>query len=413
MATQQKDMKTYYCEKCNKTMDATQFYVSNNLEKYPNNGKLNWCKKCMTMHVDNWKPETYLWILQEADVPYIPDEWNKLLSKYAQDPSKVSGMTIVGRYLSKMKLKQYCDFRWKDTEFLKEVKKKEREETMRDAGYDIQDIIKANERADFQIPENLGFPDESAAEANPHLATGDEDYFGEIQDDDVSSELDLTPEDRLYLRLKWGKNYKPEEWVRLEQLYTEMTQSYDIQTAAHIDNLKLLCKTSLKANQLIDINDIEGYQKMSKVYETQMKSGNFTAAQNKNERGDQVDSLGELVALCETQGFIPKYYTSGPQDKVDETIRDMQRYTKTLITEETNISNLVEKALRDNEREDANDVTINDEDIDIFESNESAVEEVEKQLKDDDFMDYSEFLDNESATDADILRFLAEEKEGI
>jgi hypothetical protein len=27
---------------------------------------------------------------------------------------------------------------------------------------------------------------------------------------------DLTDEDRLYLRLKWGKTYKPEEWVRLE-----------------------------------------------------------------------------------------------------------------------------------------------------------------------------------------------------
>jgi hypothetical protein len=27
---------------------------------------------------------------------------------------------------------------------------------------------------------------------------------------------DLTEEDRTYLRLKWGKTYKPEEWIRLE-----------------------------------------------------------------------------------------------------------------------------------------------------------------------------------------------------
>ena len=26
---------TYYCEKCNRTMSADQFYGSNNLEKYP------------------------------------------------------------------------------------------------------------------------------------------------------------------------------------------------------------------------------------------------------------------------------------------------------------------------------------------------------------------------------------------
>jgi hypothetical protein len=31
------------------------------------------------MHVDNFKPDTYLWILQECDVPYVPEEWNKLL----------------------------------------------------------------------------------------------------------------------------------------------------------------------------------------------------------------------------------------------------------------------------------------------------------------------------------------------
>jgi hypothetical protein len=56
--------------------------------------------------------------LQEADVPYIPEEWNKLMASYAKDKSKVTGLTIVGRYLSKMKLKQFCDYRWKDTAFL-------------------------------------------------------------------------------------------------------------------------------------------------------------------------------------------------------------------------------------------------------------------------------------------------------
>jgi hypothetical protein len=30
------------------------------------------------------------------------------------------------------------------------------------------------------------------------------------------------------LRMKWGKTYKPEEWVQLEKLYNEMTESYDI-----------------------------------------------------------------------------------------------------------------------------------------------------------------------------------------
>jgi hypothetical protein len=28
--------------------------------------------------------------------------------------------------------------------------------------------------------------------------------------------LDLTDEDKIYLCLKWGKAYRPEEWVKLE-----------------------------------------------------------------------------------------------------------------------------------------------------------------------------------------------------
>ena len=111
----------FYCEKCNRTKSGDDFYASNNLEKYPNEGKLTQCKKCLTMHIDNWNPDTYLWILQEIDVPYIPDEWNKLLANYGKDRSKLTGMTILGRYLSKMKLKQYRDFRWKDNDFLQEM----------------------------------------------------------------------------------------------------------------------------------------------------------------------------------------------------------------------------------------------------------------------------------------------------
>lgn len=395
--------KQYYCEKCNRTMGAEQFYSSNNLEKYPNDGKFPMCKKCMTMHVDNWNPDTYMWILQEADVPYIPDEWNKLMASYAKDRSKVTGMTIVGRYLSKMKLKQFKQYRWKDTEFLQELATAKREQVMKQQGYDAQAIALANERAAFDVPQEVRIPDLRAPEPpNPFLASGQEDYFADQSGAD--EEIDLTDEDRVYLRLKWGKAYKPEEWVRLEQLYNDMMNSYDVQGAGHEDNLKLLCKTSLKANQLIDIGDVEGFQKMSKVYDQLMKSGKFSAAQNKAESGEYVDSVGELVAICEKDGFIPRYYVGEPNDKVDQTIIDMKRYTRTLITEETNLGNLIEEAIKNNQKEDEAEKNSDDVDTGLLDD----VEELEKQLQDKDFEDYSEFLDNEEASDADLINFLSQ-----
>ena len=93
-----------YCEKCGLTKDEKEFYITKRTDKYPT-GHLNQCKKCITLGVDNWDPETYKWILQEIDVPYIEDEWNKILSKWGTDPKKLTGTTILGKYLSKMKLK--------------------------------------------------------------------------------------------------------------------------------------------------------------------------------------------------------------------------------------------------------------------------------------------------------------------
>lgn len=391
--------ETYYCEKCNRTMNGTEFYSSNNLEKYPNDGKFPVCKKCMTMHVDNWNPDTYLWILQEADVPYVPDEWNKLMEKYGRDPQSMTGMTIVGRYLSKMKLKQFKDYRWKDTEFLQQMANNKLEQTMKRQGYDAQQIATAIEKSSIAIPE--GELKKPVYTPPPNAPT--EDYFAQ-QSGEVEQELDLTDEDRTYLRLKWGKTYKPEEWVKLEQLYEEMMASYDIQGAGHKDTLKLICKTSLKANQLIDIGDIEGFQKMSKVYDSLMKSGKFTAAQNKAESGEFVDSIGELIELCEKEGYIERYYVEQPHDKVDLTIQDMQRYTRTLIEDETNISTMVEKALRENAKED--EEKAKNAESDIVDDADLSIEDLERTIKDSDYADFEEFKEQESAQDNEFLQGL-------
>ena len=382
-------------------MGADQFYGSNNLEKYPN-GKLDTCKKCITMHVDNFNPDTYMWILQECDVPYVPDEWHKLLEKYAYNRDKLTGMTILGRYLSKMKLKQHKDYRWKDTAFLQEMADTKKEQAMKRQGYDAQEIALQLEKDRQYLPED-GVAKEPVYDEMPSAPSPVEDYFAE-QCEGEELNIDLTDEDKTYLRLKWGKTYKPEEWVKLEQLYEEMMQSYDIQGAGHIDTLKLICKTSLKANQLIDMGDIEGFQKMSKVYDSLMKSGNFTAAQNKSESGEFVDSIGELIELCEKDGYIERYYVESPNDKVDLTIQDMQRYTRTLIEEETNISTMVEKALRENAKEDEEDAKNNE--SDIIDEADLSIEDLEKTLRDEDYTDFEDFKDELAQEDAKFLESL-------
>jgi len=134
-----------------------------------------------------------------------------------------------------------------------------------------------------------------------------------------------------------------------------------------------------------------------------MKAGHFTAAQNKTEEGDFVDSVGELVAICEKEGFIPRYYVTDPNDKVDENLRDMQRYTKVLITEETNLGNLIEQTIKKLETQEK-------------ESDENNIFDpvvAEREMRPDDYEEFSDFLmENEETDNENLKKFLELNKNG-
>ena len=378
---------TYYCKTCNRTMDEGQFYLSKRLDKYPQNGKLPECKKCITRHVDNWDAKTFTWILEEIDVPYIEEEWNTLVERYCQDRSKVTGMTVLGRYLSKMKLKQFRDYGWDDTEKIKAEIDAKKRDAMARQGYSGEEI-EAAITAGTMPPKPEGW--DETLNVRQEEETPSVDMLEPVGFID-----ELTDEDKIYLSLKWGKTYRPYEWVWLEQYYQEMMDSFDIQTPSHIDSLKLICKTSLKCHQLIDLGDIEGFQKVSRVYDTLMKSAKFTAVQNKSESGEFMESISELVLLCEKEGgFIPRFYTDSPKDKVDMTIRDMQGYNRSLIENETNLSDLIEGAVKALQRQAEIE---EDEDID---DDELDLEEIVKQdMTDEDFEEYYSFLEEQEEMD--------------
>ena len=144
------------------------------------------------------------------------------------------------------------------------------------------------------------------------------------------------------------------------------------------------------------------------MYDSLMKSGKWTAAQNKAEQDDVVDSVGELVALCEKEGFIPRYFTSGPQDHVDRVLEDLKKYTHDLIMEETGLSSMVEVALKQIEEEKerikaAAEAPEQDEEDKLFDYENTDF------LNDQDFVDFKEFENDLSEEDKDFYDSLLEE----
>ena len=225
-------------------------------------------------------------------------------------------------------------------------------------------------------------------------------YFSEnsemVQEQMDSLISELTQEDKKVLAMKWGALYRPEEWIELEKDYNNMMNSFDIQDADTINTLILICKTNLKMNQALDAGDIEGYQKLSKVSESLRKSAKFTAAQNKEQKNDYVDCVGELVAMCEKDGFIPRFETDIPQDKVDLTLKDMENYLYKLVTQDLGFGQQIEDALKKiqiqkemNENvedilEEDDPTTLIDQDYEEFYNSVNEQKELDKQLGDDE-----------------------------
>ena len=369
-----------YCQKCRKTMADSNFYT------YKNGTKAELCKGCLTMHINNFESDTFLWLLEKFDVPYIEAEWNVLRDRaFAKDPYKMNGMSVFGKYLSKMKLKQWKNFNWADTEKLKlEAEEKAKlhgninaidEEQLQSIkeSFENGEITEAQYKTYMQI--NQPEPSfEIAAGPNRGIYPTNDNPFEIVEITDVGA--DLTQEDKVFLALKWGRLYSAADWVALEQLYNEFMNSFDIQGAARIDTLKKICKTSLKMDQSIDSGDIDSYQKLSRVYDMMMKSAKFTEAQNKEGNGDSFNSIGELVAFCEKEGgFIPRHQIDYPADIIDKVIMDLKEYTSNLIKQDVGLSQQIEQYIKRKEiaeeqkrnKQDAKDkgmdyVELNDED---------------------------------------------------
>lgn len=52
------------------------------------------------------------------------------------------------------------------------------------------------------------------------------------------------------------------------------------------------------------------------------------------------------MALCEKQGFIPRFYLDEPGDKIDRVLQDLEEYTRTLVTEEMGLGQMIERAVK-------------------------------------------------------------------
>ena len=155
-------------------------------------------------------------------------------------------------------------------------------------------------------------------------------------------------------------------------------------------------------NEAIDSGDIETYQKLSRVYDTMMKSAKFTEAQNKENNGETIDSASAIVDFVEAHdGEIPKFNCTQPQDLIDKIILDLKEYNKSLIYSDTSLAQEIQKYLQDRRN------------VEKMRQDKQAAEQQgldDVELDDEDYVDFHDFHDDLIQHDQNLNQDLIEEE---
>lgn len=397
------------CIKCGKTKKETSFF------KMKSGERCDWCKDCLTIHIDNRKPDTFKWILEMFDVPYIESVWVEQTNRqFQKNPGKFGPASVIGQYIRTMNMAQYADYHYTDSDqinnrerlaaqgiqqakdidpdYEENLRKKYEAGEITKAAYETLSLGNAGPHLNEEIPDHTyTYEDENGEEI---LKVDVPEFRKDIQTDYENKIVDeLTDADMQYLLVKWGITYTPTEWVKLENTYQKYAAEYELNVDRE-ESLIQICKVHLKMDKALDVEDYQGYQKLATVYEQLRKSAKFTEAQNKEEQTRDIDSLGELVAFVEREGgAIPEYDDpiEYPQDKVDFTIKDMKNYVNRLVKEELGLGDLIESYIENLKKKKDNSV----EEImnSSFDSAQEAVTEEEAKSFQDFLM---EEIENES-----------------
>ena len=397
------------CIKCGKTKKETSFF------KMKDGKRCDWCKDCLTMHIDNRKPDTFKWILEMFDVPYIESVWVEQTNKqFQKNPGKFGPASVIGQYIRTMNMAQYADYHYTDSDQinnrerlaahgiqeLKEIdpnyeenlRKKYEAGEITKAAYETLSLGNVGPHLNENIPDHTyTYEDENGEET---LKVDIPEFRQDIQADYENKIVDeLTDQDMQYLLVKWGITYTPTEWVKLENTYQKYAAEYELNVDRE-ESLIQICKVHLKMDKALDVEDYQGYQKLATVYEQLRKSAKFTEAQNKEEQTRDIDSLGELVAFVEREGgAIPEYDDpiEYPQDKVDFTIKDMKNYVNRLVKEELGLGDLIESYIENLKKKKDNSVE------EIMNSSFDSAQEVVTEEEAKSFQDFlMEEIENES-----------------
>lgn len=268
------------CIRCGGTFGSENFSPSNSF--FYKDKYLPICDDCLNRFLIRDKKitwESFDKVCQWADLPFVPEEFVKV-----QQQNKIEKVFHI--YAKIMQEQQYKNIGWKD----------------------YQEQYEELEKINALSQEVPGFKEQKLRE----------------------------------LKEKWGSNYSEEELAYLEDLYSGVLLTQNINGALQHDQALKLCKISLEVDS--KIREGADFDKLLSSYDKLVKIAEFTPKNTKN--ANDFDSCGELFKWLEKRGWKNKFYDNVTRDIIDETMKNIQSSNQRLYTNESGIGDEITQRLQ-------------------------------------------------------------------
>jgi hypothetical protein len=139
----------------------------------------------------------------------------------------------------------------------------------------------------------------------------------------------------------WGANYDDAALDYLDTLYQGLLSTQNINGKLQMDQAQKICKMSYEIDRRIE----EGtdFDKLLASYDKLVKAAEFTPKNVKNI--NDFDTFGEAAKWMEKNGWRNRFYDNVTRDIVDETLKNFQGFVQRLYTNESSISEEVNRRI--------------------------------------------------------------------
>ena len=135
------------------------------------------------------------------------------------------------------------------------------------------------------------------------------------------------------MMVKWGFNYKPEQYIKLENFFNQMCETNVIETTQDKDYLKKIAILSMKMDEELEMGNYAQAKQLGDLFSKYMADSKFRATdKTEADKSGGLRSFSQIYAEVEKDEFVPPWLTLEKvkgltQDLVDKTIMHIENFT--------------------------------------------------------------------------------------